>query len=334
LALGPYDALLVHSFGGPEGPDEVMPFLERVTAGRRVPRERLMVVAEHYHLFGGKSPINAQNRALIAALEAELARQSITLPIYFGNRNAAPFLEDTLARMRDDGVQRALSFVTSAFGSYSGCRQYLDDADRARAKVEGAPELHKLRGFFNHPGYIETVIARTRAAFEALAASQRDDAALVFTAHSIPVSMAQSSPYVAQLAEATRLVAEGVGRNAHDLVYQSRSGPPQVPWLEPDILAHLRALHSRGVKATVLVPIGFISDHMEVVYDLDVEAKTVADELGLRLSRAETAGTHPRFVAMIVELLRERAERSEPRKLGVLGAPPDACAKACCPAPR
>lgn len=327
-----YDAIVLVSFGGPEREQDVMPFLRRVVAGRGVPDERLAAVAEHYYHVGGKSPIGDQCRALIDALRAELDAHGIALPIYWGNRNWDPLLADTLARMRDDGVQRALAYVTSAFSSYSGCRQYLENIATARAQVgAGAPEIDKLRGFFNHPGFVETMTARVADALSELPAEARDGARLVFTAHSIPNAMAATCAYEAQLQETCALVADAAGHAPHDIVYQSRSGPPQVPWLEPDILDHLRALASDGVKDVVVVPIGFVSDHMEVVWDLDHEAQQLATELGMRMVRAGTAGTHPRFVTMIRELIEERLHaRRERPTLGGLKALPDRCAPDCC----
>ncbi|MGD8862226.1 MAG: ferrochelatase [Myxococcales bacterium] len=327
-----YDAIVLVSFGGPEKPEDVMPFLRRVVAGRGVPDERLAAVAEHYHHLGGKSPINDQCRALIAALRQELDAHGIGLPIYWGNRNWDPLLEDTLRQMRADGVERALAFVTSAFSSYSGCRQYREDIARARdALGQRAPGVDKLRGFFNHPGFVETMTERVVDALGQLPRDARAGARLVFTAHSIPEAMAAGCDYVEQLRETCALVADAADHPAHDLVYQSRSGPPQVPWLEPDILDHLRAIDAEGVKHVVVVPIGFISDHMEVVWDLDSEARALADELGLTLVRAGTAGIHPRFVAMIRELIEERLGRREGRAaLGVLGPLPDQCPDGCC----
>jgi ferrochelatase len=295
-----YDALLLLSFGGPEGSGEVMPFLENVTRGRGVPRERLESVAEHYHLFGGVSPINQQCRDLRAAIEADFARHDLDLPVYWGNRNWHPFLADTLRRMKADGVRRAAAFVTSAYSGYSCCRQYLEDIDRARAEVEGAPEIDKLRIYFNHPGFVEPVIEATRAAHDRLPAELREDARLVFTAHSVPMAQPGRASYVAELNDVAGVVAEG---RPWSLAYQSRSGPPSVPWLEPDIGEHLEKLHSEGARAAVIVPVGFVSDHMEVKYDLDVEAAELAGRLGLRIERAATPGTHPRFVAMVRELL-------------------------------
>jgi len=330
-----YEALLLVSFGGPEKPEDVMPFLERVVRGRNVPRTRLLEVAEHYQHFGGKSPINDHNRALLRAAESELAREGIALPVYWGNRNWDPLLEDTVRQMAEDGVRQALALVTSAYGSHSGCRQYLDDLDRARAAVgPRAPVIHKLRAFFNHPGFIGAMGERVRSAFDELAPSMREDARLVFTAHSIPVSMADTSPYREQVKEACRLVAQEVGRAEWDLAWQSRSGPPQVPWLEPDIGDHLEELARRGHSAVVLAAIGFLSDHMEVVFDLDVEAKARAEELGLSLVRSGTVGTHPQFVAMIPELIRERTDPEHPRRaLGPMGAAADTCEPDCCPGP-
>ena len=285
----PYDALLLVSFGGPERPDDVVPFLENVLRGKNVPRERMLEVAEHYYHFGGKSPINARNRALIAALEAELAEHGSALPIYWGNRNWHPLLADTVGRMQADGVRKALAFATSAFGSYSGCRQYREDIERARAAAgPGAPEIHKLPTFHNRSGFIRAMADRVRAALDAVPEERRASAPLVYTAHSVPLAMAQSSPYVAQLEDACRLVSQLVGREG-TLVYQSRSGPPSQPWLEPDVCQTIRQLHAAGGLADlVLAPIGFLSDHMEVVYDLDTEAAALCRELGVNLSRAST----------------------------------------------
>ncbi len=325
-----YDAVLVVSFGGPEGPDDVVPFLENVTSGRGIPRERLEQVGEHYFLFGGRSPINDQCRALIAELEPALAASGIDLPVYWGNRNWDPMLTDTIGQMAADGVKRAIAFVTSATSSYSGCRQYREDIERSRTEVgPEAPIVDKIRQFYDHPGFIEPMIDNTRAALDRVG----PDARLVFTAHSLPMSMATSSDYEAQLREASRLVAAGVGVEEWDLVWQSRSGPPQMPWLEPDINDHLEALTTDGGRAVVLVPIGFISDHMEVIYDLDTEAVATAERLGLDLTRAATVGTDPRFVAMIVELIEERRSGAPRRALGDLAIRPDVCPADCCPAP-
>lgn len=334
-----YDALLVTSFGGPEGPDDVIPFLERVLEGKNVPRARLLEVAEHYSHFGGRSPINDQNRALITALERELHVAGIALPIYWANRNWHPFLVDTLRQMRSAGVRRALAFVTSAFSSYSGCRQYLEAIAAARATVESdgdgaAPVVDKLRGFFNHPEFIATLAERVDEAFATLPAQRRANARLLYTAHSIPRSMAQGSPYVEQLEEACRLVSQRAGQSTATLVWQSRSGPPAQPWLEPDILDALRDLHTCGTTDVVVLPIGFVSDHMEVVYDLDTAARALCDELGIHLVRAATPGTHPRFVRMIRELIEERLSANPERAhLGHLPPCPDTCAPDCCPAP-
>jgi len=328
-----YDAVLVMGFGGPERPEDVMPFLERVVQGRGVPRERLLSVAEHYYHLGGRSPINDQCRALIAALEPELRAHGITLPIYWGNRNWHPLLADTLKTMQRDGVKRALVYVTSAFSSYSGCRQYREDLEKARASVgEGAPELEKLRIFYNHPGFVDSVCERVRETLERVPDAQRADARFVFTAHSIPISMAAGCDYVAQLREIASVVAERFGRADSDVVYQSRSGPPQVPWLEPDILDHLRALAARGdVRDVVVVPLGFVSDHMEVIWDLDHEAKDLAAELRLGFYRASTPGEHPLFVAMIRELIQEQLGTVTTRRTCASSvARPDRCAPGCC----
>ena len=327
-----YDALLVVSFGGPEGPDDVMPFLENVTRGRNVPRERLLEVAHHYERFGGISPINRQNRDLIAALEAELAAHGIDLPIHFGNRNWDPFLEDALREMRDAGIRRSLAFFTSAFSSYSGCRQYRENLYEAQVAVgDDAPEVLKLRTFYNHPGFVEANADRVRDALARVPEERRDAAQLVFTAHSIPTAMAERCRYADQLAETSRLVAEAVGARVHSVVYQSRSGSPHVPWLEPDVCDFLRELREQGVEDAVLSPVGFVSDHLEVLFDLDVEAVEVGEELGLNVVRAGSAGTHPAFVSMIRELVQERLDPSAPRRVaGRFGPSPDVCPSDCC----
>ena len=331
-----YDAVLLVSFGGPEGKDDVMPFLANVVRGRNVPPERLREAAAHYEHFGGVSPLPGQCRALVAALRKELAAHGPELPVYLGNRNWHPFLADTLRRMQEDGVTRALAFFTSAYGSYSGCRQYLEDIARARAELgEGAPHVDKLRAFYNHPGFVEPLVERVAAAFDELPEARRGAARLVFTAHSLPRALAAACDYEAELRETAALVAFPLGRKDYSLVYQSRSGSPGQPWLEPDIVEQLRALARDGASDVVIAPIGFLSDHMEVVYDLDLEAKSRALELGLNLVRAATVGTHPRFVRMIRELVVERIEGSALRPhLGTRGPAPDACAAGCCLAPR
>ena len=329
-----YDSLLFLSFGGPERMDDVMPFLRNVLRGRDVPEERLREVAYHYELFGGVSPINAQNRALIAALQAELEARGPALPIYWGNRNWHPMLADTVRQMTNDGRKRALAFVTSAYSSYSGCRQYREDVERARREVgPDAPEIDKLRPFYDHPGFVEANADAVRKALAQVPDDRRAKARLVFTAHSIPVSMAAGSDYEAQLGETARLVAAGVGCADWDLAYQSRSGPPTQPWLEPDVRDHLTALKVRGIETVVLSPIGFVSDHMEVAYDLDTEARQHGQEIGIHIVRAATAGTHPAFVSMIRELTLERTEGGERRALGKRGPRPDTCADDCCPRP-
>jgi len=327
-----YDALLVLSFGGPEGPDDVRPFLHNVTAGRNVPAARLDEVAEHYLHFDGVSPINAQNRALIAALETELREHGPNLPIYFGNRNWHPYVTDTIRQMREDGVSRALVFVTSALSSYSGCRQYREDVIRALDTLEtDEPGFDKLRVFYNHPGFIEPMISQTQAALDTITPERRSTTRLIFTAHSIPLSMARHCAYELQLREASRLVAEGVGFTDHVIAYQSRSGPPQVPWLEPDILDVLESERDNGTTDVLVVPIGFISDHMEVLFDLDTEAKEKATDLGINLVRVGTVGTDPRFVQMIRELIVERMTADPERPaLGSRGPNHDICPLNCC----
>jgi protoporphyrin/coproporphyrin ferrochelatase len=328
-----YDALLVVSFGGPDGPDDVIPFLENVLRGRNVPRERMLEVAEHYQHFGGKSPINDQNRALISALQTELQQHGPQLPIYWGNRNWHPLLADTLRQMQADGIRQALAFVTSAFSSYSGCRQYRENIEQARQEVgREAPVVDKLRMFFNHPGFIEPMVERVRAAWEQVTPDRRQRAEVLFTAHSIPLGMADNCAYVNQLQEACRLVSERAGLPRYRLVYQSRSGPPTQPWLEPDVCDVIEQLAQQAEPPpVVVVPIGFISDHMEVLFDLDTEAAELCRRLGIEFVRAGTVGTHPRFVTMIRELIEERMAESPQRPAwGSLGPNHDVCPADCC----
>lgn len=328
-----YDAILLVSFGGPECPDDVLPFLENVLRGKNVPKERMLEVAEHYQAFGGKSPINDQNRALIAALEEALNKQGPRLPIYWGNRNWQPLLPDTLRQMADDGVQRALAFFTSAFSSYSGCRQYWEDVARAQEEVgAAAPQVDKLRMFFNHPAFVELTAENVAKSLAQVPAERRAQTLLLFSAHSIPLAMAEGCQYENQLQEACRLVAEMVGHGRHELVYQSRSGPPQQPWLEPDICDFIEERHAAGeLQDVVVLPIGFISDHMEVVYDLDTEARQLCERLGVGFHRTATPGTHPTFIRMIRELIEERVSGSAERpSLGALGASHDVCPADCC----
>ncbi|QBX56911.1 ferrochelatase [Nocardioides seonyuensis] len=344
----PFDALLLLSFGGPEQPDDVVPFLENVTRGRGIPRERLAQVGEHYFLFGGRSPINDQNRELLAALRASFDEAGIELPIYWGNRNWDPYLADTLREMTADGVQRAAVFTTSAYSSYSSCRQYRENLADAVAQVPGAPRLDKLRPYFNHPGFVEPVVDAVVRALDELPQQVRHGAHLVFVTHSVPEDMAATSgppdarrAYEAQHRDVADVVAGRVRAltghaHRHDLVYCSRSGAPSTPWLEPDVNDHLEELATDGVPAVVLIPVGFVSDHMEVIYDLDTEALATAQRLGLPAARAATSGTDPRFVTMVRDLLVERAaaERGEmpPRPtLGGLPPRPDRCPAGCCP---
>ena len=327
-----YDALLLLSFGGPEGVDDVIPFLENVTRGRGIPRARLEQVAEHYYHFGGVSPINAQNRALLAALGDELREHGITLPIYFGNRNWHPLLEDTLAQMDADGVRDVLVFVTSAYSSYSGCRQYREDIARAVSGL-GVTTMRfdKIRVFFNHPGFIEPMAAKVKDVLATLPSDRREHVEVVFTGHSIPLSMARGSAYERQFQAAGSLVTELAGLSRHHIAWQSRSGPPHVPWLEPDVLDVLRELRDAGASDVIVIPLGFISDHLEVLYDLDVEAQDLAKDVGLNMIRVPTVGTDPAFVAMIRELIEERLSSDpERRSLGALGPGHDTCPVNCC----
>ncbi len=344
-----YDAFVLVSFGGPEATADVIPFLQNVTAGRGVPQDRLEQVAEHYHRFGGVSPINQQCRDLIAAIEKDFAARGVSLPVYWGNRNWHPYLRDTLATMAADGVGRALAFVTSGYSSFSSCRQYLNDIEAARRHVGStAPEVDKLRQYFNHPGYVGSFAAAAAAALASLPAgllpaqgttrgtAAGDKVDLIFTAHSIPASMAEAAgpaggAYQAQLAETARLVAAQLGwQRPWRLAYCSRSGQPSQPWLGPDINDLLAELAAAGSRAVVIVPIGFVSDHMEVKFDLDVAAAATADRLGLAYARAATPGTNSRFVSMITDLVVERLDGTAPLSLGAFGAGPDACPPGCC----
>jgi ferrochelatase len=328
-----YDAILILSFGGPEKHADVIPFLENVLRGRNVPRERMLEVAEHYYHFDGRSPINDQNRALIASLESLLATSGPRLPVYWGNRNWHPFLAGTFRKMRDDGVRKALAFATSVFSSYSGCRQYLEDIQKARAEVgEDAPSIDKLRSFYNHPLFIEAQADQVRAALEQIPSERRANCQVLFTAHSVPLAMAETSDYQTQLNEACRLVAENLKIDSWRLVFQSRSGPPGQPWLEPDVGDVVRELDSG--QDVVVVPIGFISDHMEVLYDLDTEAQVISAGRGVNMLRASTVGVHPKFVAMLRELILERMGLCEPRAIGKYSPNHDVCRPDCCPAPK
>ncbi|HZZ29663.1 MAG TPA: ferrochelatase [Pirellulales bacterium] len=329
-----YEAVLIVSFGGPEASQDVIPFLENVLRGRNVPRERLLEVAKHYEYFGGVSPLNAQNRELAAALQTELQRHDIHLQVYLGNRNWHPFLADILRQMRADGVRHALGFFTSAFSSYSSCRQYLKNIAAAQAELGAdAPRVHKLRTYFNHPGFIEPMIQRAAMGLKQIPEKdgRRRSARLVFTAHSIPLAMSANCSYELQLRDASQLVASTIGHDDWNLVYQSRSGPSSQAWLEPDINHHLRKLAADGVHDVVVIPIGFISDHIEVLYDLDLEAKATAEELGINMIRVGTVGTDVRFVKMIQELIMERmTEMNDRPTLGKLRPCPDVCAEDCC----
>lgn len=347
-AARPFDAILVLSFGGPEKEEDVRPFLENVTRGRGIPPERLDVVGEHYHHFGGKSPLNDLNREIIANVEAELAAQGIDLPVYFGNRNWHPMIEDTVEEMARDGVQRALVFATSPWSGYSGCRQYHEDIDRAREHLAAHPdlepfEMEKLRGFHDHPLFIGEYARAVAESLAKLPAERRDGARLVFTAHSIPLADDDASGpaslggnlYTRQVREAAALVAAKAGIEEFDVVWQSRSGPPHVPWLEPDIVDHIEAVFADGVNAAIVCPVGFVSDHIEVVWDLDSELQEEMEAHDIIIERAATPGPSEAFARMIVELVRERTDGVEPRRLGsepLLGSACDGkpCAKDCC----
>jgi ferrochelatase len=331
-----YDAILIVAFGGPEGRDDVLPFLENVTRGRNIPRARLLEVAEHYDHFGGVSPINDQVRALVSALRIELDRQAISLPIYWGNRNWHPLLTDTLTQMTGEGVKRALAVVLAAYSSYSSCRQYREDITRAQAAAgASAPRVDKIRVFYNHPDFVTANADRVCEALRQFASDFQAKVDLAFTAHSIPAAMANGCDYEHQLDETCRSVAmaAGVDERRWKLVYQSRSGRPSDPWLEPDILDYLKSLKERGSSDVIIHPVGFLSDHVEILYDLDHEARLLCQALGLKMIRSRTVGDHPRFVSMLGELIAERldpAAMPRGRSVGRDGPSHDVCPEGCC----
>ncbi len=333
-----YDAILFVSFGGPEKKEDVIPFLENVLRGKPVPRERMLEVAEHYYHFDGVSPINAQNRDLIDAVTNELRSEGIEIPIYWGNRNWHPMLNDTLAQMKADGIKKAVAFFTSAYSSYSGCRQYRENVMDCQSQIgEGAPQVEKVRTFFNHPDFIAANADRVKEALHSLSKENQADCRIAFTAHSIPTSMSEGCDYVKQLTEACRLVAETLGISNHrwSLVYQSRSGRPEDPWLEPDILDHLKEVHDSKTQAVVISPIGFLCDHMEIMFDLDEEAADLCKELGMEMARAGSVGIHPRFVSMVCKLIKERLLNDIPKEsIGQFPPNWDVCPENCCPAPQ
>ncbi len=348
-----HDAFLLLGFGGPEGPDDVMPFLENVTRGRGIPRERLLDVSHHYLALGGVSPINAQNRALLASLGAAFRERGIDLPLYWGNRNWVPYVAPTLERIARDGHRRVLALATSAYASYSGCRQYREDVARGLAEtgLDGRLAVDKLRLYFDHPGFIEPFGEGLAAAVADLAAEgvPATETRVIFTTHSIPLAMAEASgprgrfdadgAYVAQHRAAIELVVASARRRGADvppwrLVYQSRSGSPHVPWLEPDVNDALRAEHAAGVRAAVVVPLGFVSDHVEVVWDLDHEARETCDQLRMRFRRVATPGAHPAFVAGVAQLVANRMNGQPGAALSALGPWPSVCAAGCCANPR
>lgn len=351
-----YDAVLLTSFGGPEEPDDVMPFLERVTAGRGIPRERLEEVSHHYLALGGVSPINEQNRELLAHLREELKARGIKVPVYLGNRNSQPFFADVLREMNADGHQRVLSLVTSAYSSYSGCRQYRENLAQALvdAELAGRMRIDKVRNYFDHPGFVIPFSDGLVQALNSLADEgfTTDDIHIFFTTHSVPITMAQTSGpesirssyidgvYVAQHNAAANAILEMTNKQISlplpewSLVYQSRSGAPHMPWLEPDIGDALRNAASSDTRAVVVVPIGFVSDHIEVIWDLDNEAKAIAEEENLRFIRVATPGKSAAFVSGLVDLLEERLTQSDRKALSPMGPWADFCPVGCCPNPR
>lgn len=323
----PVDAILLLGFGGPESPEEVMPFLEHVTRGRNVPRERLEMVAEHYYARGGRSPINDQMRDLQRRLYAALDEE---LPVYWGNRNSPPFVADAVKEMADDGIRQALAFVPSAYSSYSGCRQYRENIDEALAAVgDGGLTITKLRPFHNHPGFIDPFVDALRDVDDL----NNDGTSVLFSAHSIPMSMALACDYEEQLRDAASTIAAGAGLVSWRLVFQSRSGPPHVPWLEPDVIDAI-ATSPETTDRFVVVPVGFCTDHMEVLQDLDTDAASAAAARGASFVRIPTPGSDPRFITMTVELIDEQRRHDRAISVGSLGVRPTPCVAGCCPAPQ
>ncbi len=350
--LAPYDAILLLSFGGPEQPDDVMPFLRTVTAGRGIPDERLASVAEHYYAFGGRSPINDQNRALLAALRAELDRREIGTPLVWGNRNFHPFVTDALREAHEGGVRRVLTVVTSAYSSYSSCRQYREDLARAvDALADEGRELvvDKIRTYWNHPGFARANSRLVTEAARGLGAVPDAQTRLVFVTHSIPDGMDDTSGpgdgegnlYRRQHLQLAAAITDEVNATLSrdldfEMVYCSRSGPPSQPWLEPDVNDRLEELATAGVTDVVVAPIGFVSDHMEVRFDLDTEAAQTAERLGLRMVRVPTVGTDDEFVGGLVDLALERAAQARGVEVPTPVWPgsdvrPAVCRPGCCP---
>lgn len=323
-----YDAVLVVSFGGPEGPDDVSPFLDNVLGGRPIPPAAKARIAERYLRFGGVSPINGHTRTFVEALRASLRAADLPLPVYWGNRNWHPFLSAIVRQMAEDGIRRAVAYVTSPFGSYSSCRQYRQDVARAAADTSEPPHIDILRKCWNHPGF---VTANADRVGEALLQAG-NDAALLFTAHSLPERIASHSPYEAQLRDACSLVADAVDHVGWRLAFQSASASFREPWLQPTVGEALRAIREEGAEKVVVAPIGFVCDHMEVVLDLDIDARAEADALGLNMVRAATVGTHPAYVQMVRDLIVERMAANPKRpSMGTLGTGADFCPADCCP---
>ncbi len=327
-----YDALLIVSFGGPEGPDDVMPFLENVFRGLRVTDETKQKIAARYQDFGGISPINGHTREFIAALQKLLDAEGPALPIYWGNRNWHPMLDDTLAQMSRDGIKHAAAYVTSTFSSYSGCRKYREDLFEAVRDLDNAPAIDKLRVGFNHPGFITAVADRIVEGVESLPEERRDGARLIFTAHSLPESMAASAPYVEQLFDSAASSANLAGFEDWRLVYQSNNARyGGDPWLTPDISDAIEEEAKAGRKDVIVMPIGFVCDHMEVVLDLDVDAAKRADAVGINMVRAGTVGSHPAYIGMVRDLIVERmADSRERLTMGALPPKHDFCPADCC----
>ena len=333
MGMGRFDSLLLLSFGGPENSDDVMPFLRNVTAGRGVPDERLAVVAEQYELFGGKSPINELNQQLLSALDEELVSRGHEMATFWGNRNWHPFVTDTIADLKSLGHTSTVCLVTSAFSSYSGCRQYHEDLDRARNEVPGAPNIERVRVYWDHPDFLGTaaeLLAESRDA-----AGLSSETPVLHSAHSLPLSMAANCDYQQQLNEAASIVNELAGmRGPYEVVFQSRSGPPSVPWLTPDIDQRIHELAEQGTQELLVHPLGFVADHMEVLFDLDTQSAAAAKEADVKMVRTPTVGTHPRFVSMLVDLVEEAAGlRADRPSLSKSGPRPDKCNSQCCPAP-
>ena len=331
-----YDALFLVSFGGPESLDEVKPFLERITEGKNIPANRLEEVTQRYETVGGVSPLNANMRNIKEKLETEIKSRDIDIPIFIGYRNVEPLIIRTVNEMKESSVSRCLAWLSSPYSSYSSCRQYTENIENACSQIDDAPQIDQIRRHHDHPGLIEPAADCLRSAIEEIPNALRDETVLLFSAHSLPQSMAETCRYESEINEAASLVANKVDPNKRlrrEVVWQSRSGPPHIPWLEPDINDKLDQLASEGVEAVVVSPIGFPIENFEILWDLDFEASNKAASLGMSFSRADSVENDSRFISMIADLLCERIDKPtlSSSALGSLNISPKKCEKDCCP---